>query len=245
MMDRPYGIGCGVMLLVKTPARFHIGGRDWDITQKSMVILSPEVPHYYRALEGVYTDDWLYFTWEEGDRELFFSMGIPLNTPIPLRNPDELSQIFQRMAYENRSLGEYHQEISDLYMKILLYKLSWNAKGANERGGAISKKWTQKLIQVRNEIYNFPERIQDANYYAEFCGMSISGFQHAYKRLFDVNVMTDINNSRFEYAKQLLRATNMPIREIATHCGYQSEFSFMRQFKKQVGKTPTEYRKLI
>ena len=53
MMDRPDGIGCGVMLLVKTPARFNISHINYDIRQKSIVILSPDAPHYYRALEGV------------------------------------------------------------------------------------------------------------------------------------------------------------------------------------------------
>ena len=34
-------------------------------------------------------------------------------------------------------------------------------------------------------------------------------------------------------------------RKISARCGYTNEYSFMRQFKEQVGKTPTEYRSSI
>lgn len=245
MMDRPEGTGCGVMLLVKTPTRFFISGEIYEVMQKSIVIFSPETPYYYRAIEGVYTDDWMYFTWEDDDFEMFEKMAIPLNKPIALKSPDELSQLYKQIAYEHYSNGEFHEEINEHYLKILLYKISWNAKNMDSSGRPMSKKNADGLMHMRNKIFDFPEEIMDAQYYADALGMSMSGFQHAYKRLFGVNLMTDINNSRFGFAKQLLLATDMPLKEIAFRCGYESEYSFMRQFKKMFGQTPTEFRRQI
>ncbi|MBQ3968416.1 MAG: helix-turn-helix transcriptional regulator [Lachnospiraceae bacterium] len=245
MMDRPDGIGCGVMLLVKTPARFNISHINYDIRQKSIVILSPEAPHYYRALEGVYTDDWMYFTWEDGDYDMFKELGIPLDMPIPLKNPDELSFLYKSIAYEHYSNGAFHDEICANYLQILLYKLAWNAGNMKNVGRPLSKKNTDALMHIRNKIFDFPEEIRDVGYYADSLNMSMSGFQHAYKKLFGVSLMTDINNSRFGFAKQLLLATDMHLKEIADKCGYESEYSFMRQFKKMFGKTPTEFRRQI
>ena len=72
-----------------------------------------------------------------------------------------------------------------------------------------------------------------------------SGFQHLYKRLFGVSVMSDVIKGRLDRAKRLLSSTNLTVREIGERCGYSNEFNFMRQFKDYVGKTPTEYRKIL
>jgi AraC family transcriptional regulator of arabinose operon len=48
---------------------------------------------------------------------------------------------------------------------------------------------------------------------------------------------------KIPYAKTSLAATGGTVREIATLCGYENEEHFMRQFKREVGLTPTEYRK--
>lgn len=245
LMDRPEGTGCGVMLLVKTPTRFNISGVTHEVRQKSIVIFSPETPYYYRAIEGVYTDDWMYFTWEDDDYARFAELSIPLNVPIPLKNPEEISQLYKNIAYEHYSRGEYSDEINDNYLKIMLYKISWNAQDVDESKKVLFKKNISGLMHIRTKIYDYPEEIENASYYAEALGMSMSGFQHAYKRMFGVNLMTDINNSRFGFAKQLLLATDLPLKDISARCGYESEYSFMRQFKLMFGQTPTEFRKQI
>jgi two-component system response regulator YesN len=52
-------------------------------------------------------------------------------------------------------------------------------------------------------------------------------------------------NLRIERAKVLLKETEYTIANISNMIGYQNQESFIRQFKKRVGKTPTEYRKKI
>lgn len=57
--------------------------------------------------------------------------------------------------------------------------------------------------------------------------------------------MSDIINARMERAKQLLITTNLSIKEIAERCGYSNEYGFMKRFKMQFGKTPTQYRNIV
>lgn len=47
---------------------------------------------------------------------------------------------------------------------------------------------------------------------------------------------------RMEHAKELLRSTDMRIKEISLAVGYEDDHVFMRRFKKYVGKTPGQYR---
>ncbi|MDO4743593.1 MAG: AraC family transcriptional regulator [bacterium] len=51
-----------------------------------------------------------------------------------------------------------------------------------------------------------------------------------------------VTSKRIEYAKHLLKSTNLQIQTIAQHCGILDLHYFCRVFKKIVGKTPSEYR---
>lgn len=88
-----------------------------------------------------------------------------------------------------------------------------------------------------------PETVSGVDMLADEVGMSRSGFQHLYKKMFGVSIMQDIIRGRIERSKRLLVSTDLTVAEIAERCGYGSAFAFMRQFKEKCGVTPTEYRK--
>lgn len=58
--------------------------------------------------------------------------------------------------------------------------------------------------------------------------------------------LTDyVNRKRIEQAIFLLNTTNLQIQAIAQECGIPDVNYFTKLFKKQIGKTPSEYRKCI
>lgn len=56
------------------------------------------------------------------------------------------------------------------------------------------------------------------------------------------NLKSYITELRMEEARRLLRETNLPLYEIVVQIGYLDVSSFIRKFKKEMGKTPGEYR---
>jgi len=48
---------------------------------------------------------------------------------------------------------------------------------------------------------------------------------------------------RIEFAKNILKTTKTPIKEIAEYLRFSSEYHFSGSFKKKVGISPREYRK--
>ena len=54
-----------------------------------------------------------------------------------------------------------------------------------------------------------------------------------------------VNQKRVEYGVFLLNTTNMQIQMVAHHCGISDLNYFTRIFKKQIGKTPSEYKKTL
>lgn len=245
IMDRPDGNGCWLFLLIKTPAVVWAGGKRYETAANSYIIYSPKTQCRYHALGDVYTDDWIYFDADENDAEFFKRLGLPVDVPVYLGSAEEISHILHIMTYEHYSAEEYRAEVERRYTEIFFMKLSRILKS---QGAVSSDAFAQKntaLVYIRTRIYNTPEYITGIDRLAQEAGMSRSGFQHLYKKIFGVSAITDLIISRTEKAKRLLTSTSLTVSEIAESCGYSNAYSFMRQFKERCGKTPTEYRKGI
>ena len=72
--------------------------------------------------------------------------------------------------------------------------------------------------------------------------MSPSYLSRLIKQELGINFINYLNHLRIEYSKELLRKENVTIKEIATLVGYDSDHTFIRNFKQITGKTPTDFR---
>ncbi|MCR5167607.1 MAG: AraC family transcriptional regulator [Oscillospiraceae bacterium] len=245
VMDRPNGSESWIMLLIKTPGLFTVNGNTENVKPNSFILFSPETPYKYYGTEDVYTDDWVYFDMDENDLRLLDKLGIECDKPLFLGNIEELSGIIHILSYEHFSAERYNTDIEKYYTEILLRKLSrLILSGASVSLHLYTEK-NSRMTQLRTMILLHPEENMSVNEMADAMSMSRSGFQHLYKRMFGVSVIKDITRGRMERAKKLLSSTNLTIAEISNKCGYISEYSFMRKFKEESGKTPTEFRNCI
>lgn len=245
VMDRPNGPGCYLMLIIKTPARFTVDGDEHDVRANSFIVFTPDTPCSYCAAEDVYTDDWIYFGGEEFDEQRFAELGIPLNTPVYLGDTEGLSQIIHILAFEHYSAEKFSREIEEHYMEIFLLRLSRLIQSGASVSSRMLMEKNHRMTQLRTVIFTQPDCVLSIDEMAEQMNMSRSGFQHLYKKMFGASVMSDVISGRTERAKRLLSSTNLTVAEISERCGYSNEYTFMRQFKSRVGKTPTEYRKCL
>ncbi len=60
-----------------------------------------------------------------------------------------------------------------------------------------------------------------------------------------IKLSSYINERRLEYAKRLLKKTNMNISEIAYSCGYTDPGYFTRIFRKKEWQKPSRYREFL
>lgn len=79
---------------------------------------------------------------------------------------------------------------------------------------------------------------------AERFKMSLPYLSQYFKNHMGVNLLDYVTERKMEKAKELLKDTRLPIRDIAVSVGYYNVNSFQRRFKQVVGYTPGEYRKL-
>lgn len=242
VMDRPNGPGSYLFLLIKSSARFIVNGYEHKVAKGSYIILSPNTPCHYTALDDVYCDDWFHFTMEDEDIARLKSMGLVLEEPVYLGNVDDISHIILNMTYEHYSAETYNDQAKVNYTELLLIKLSRLALYRSRTQRSSVNDMRSSLINLRRMIYDEPDRSMNVSEMAKFVGMSRSGLQHNYKKMFGVSVINDVISGRIEQAKRRLSGSSLSIAEISRMCGYKSEYSFMTQFKERTGYTPTEYR---
>ena len=74
-------------------------------------------------------------------------------------------------------------------------------------------------------------------------GMSRAAFAKRFKALVGQPMFEYLTVLRVQRAKELLQDTRLPLYEVASRVGYESDLAFTKTFKKHTGTTPTRFRK--
>ena len=78
---------------------------------------------------------------------------------------------------------------------------------------------------------------------AEAMHLNPDYLSYCFHKEFNTTLTAYINSKRMDQAKYLLKNTSLSIAEIAEQVGIPNVSYFYRQFKKETGKTPQQYRK--
>lgn len=71
---------------------------------------------------------------------------------------------------------------------------------------------------------------------------SRTGLTAAFKKRYGTGVIETLTEIRMNAAKDLLRSTTLPIKDVAANCGYSDQNYFCKVVNKRWGKTPTRIR---
>lgn len=241
-IEHPAGLRDYLFLLVKTDAWFFARGKR-IFTQPNMVILFDKGTYIrYGRNSPDYNDDWIHFQIDEAESPFFFdSFPIPLNQPLYPSDFHRLSGYAQMLTTEFRIPSNQSAQTQDSLMRALLYSLIGEL--SKPADGIFAHKHYLELSRLRTQLYNTPSDPWSAKQMADSLDLSLSYFQHLYKKFFHCACQQDIISARLEQAKFYLSTSNMNIRSLADFCGYGNELHFMRQFKTVVGMTPSEFRR--
>ncbi|GGN96365.1 helix-turn-helix domain-containing protein [Saccharibacillus kuerlensis] len=240
LIDRPDGSGCYVFVLFKSKSQVVTAGKTLEVDADTWMIFRPETPYRYRNLETPFINDWLHFGGDEAQAFLE-ELELPLDEPIPAVHSASLSRLVMELQRSSWLGGPFQERIIDSDLTGFLMKLV-NLRQLRPHSEHMARYFSQ-LSEIRSRIYGTPQQRYTINELAAEVNLSRSHFQHLYKELFGCAVSLDMIRSRLEFAKYLLENGSQPISAVSRMCGYENETHFMRQFKKFMGKTPSQYRK--
>jgi AraC-like DNA-binding protein len=93
-----------------------------------------------------------------------------------------------------------------------------------------------------NQIHQHPEKPWTVVDLAAVAGLSRAAFAKRFAAIIGQPPLAYLTWWRMTTAARLLRESDVPLRTIATRCGYSSEYAFGKAFKREYDMSPGRYR---
>ena len=207
----------------------------------NLFMLFPDEWHSYRPLsETGWEEYWVGFKGKEMDDKVlngFFSVYSPV---FRLGLSDELVRLYSLVfdLSQKRPAG-YQQYMSGIVSHIL---------GIVYSQSMLSRQFVPKIEDMVNKAKIFiSANLQTAVYpeqVAEHLKGNHSYFCRKFKEYTGFSPSRYILEMRIQRSKQLLCSTELNSQQIAYDCGFESSGYFCMVFRKNVGTSPLEYRRM-
>ncbi len=235
-IDRPNGLGEFLFLHFYNSVEIIMHGKKIITEPHAVILYNPETPEYYKSYEPL-LHDWFHFRGDKNDLKLnnlkFDEIYYPNNYKFITETVAELETEFFK--------DETHRDIlSDLKIKELLIKIDRDITNTQEE---LSKpEYIKDFRYLRGEVFSNLDKNWTVSNMAKRLGLSESHFYLLYKKIYGITPTADLINAKINSAKNMLLFQNMRIDDIAIALGYKNTTHFIRQFKANIGISPTAYR---
>lgn len=241
---RPRGrLDYQILYIASGKAHFYFNGVEEIVPAGSMVIYRPKEEQRYYYYGADHTEVyWVHFT-GSNVKNILRKYGITdqmhvIHTGTSLEYKRIFLQIIQELKLEKPDFEElltYH--LRQLF--ILIHRCIEN-KPKNKTTYLMEE--MEQAVRYFHENYNKPISIEE---YAESQHMSVSWFIRNFKEYTQATPAQYILSLRITNAQSLLESTSYNVTEIAEIIGYDNPLYFSRLFKKQIGVSPSEFRKQL
>jgi len=99
-----------------------------------------------------------------------------------------------------------------------------------------------RLRKVVELVHAEMERDLSLDQMADVTGLSVTHFSEMFRQSTGQTPHQFVLHRRVERAKELLRAAEMRVLDVAVACGFKSQQHFARVFRSMCGASPTQYR---
>ena len=210
-------------------------GRSFEIPTGSLLCLPPNTPHDYSMCGGEWRTAWITFGgWAAAS--LFDSEACVLTLPAGF---DFMKRFDELMRYKESA--DWHR-MSSMLIYGLLLELS---ECISEEGAAAYALKNRMSDCMRYIGRNFSGELSLACL-AEVCGVSEEHLCRSFRLYTGMRPFEYINRLRVQKAKEyIVEHREMSCLEIGRRCGFGSASYFSQVFRREVGVTPTEYRRQL
>lgn len=238
----PKGRGHYLYVLFRSKTMLYVDGAYIPVPAGTGIFYDKDqFQSYYGCDETEFNHDYVFFDLDNEIEKNAFSI-IPLGKPMFHVNSEYITNIISLIEQEKYLPSQNAKDILSSLGLAFLYK-------AGEEINALSpgdnRRYNQyaAFYRLRDDIYKNPAFDWSIEYSANKLFLSRFYFQSLYKQFFKTTFQNDLICARISSAKKLLLYSNNKIYEIAEMCGYKNVEHFTRQFKKEVGVTPREFKK--
>lgn len=245
-VDRPDGYSnCQLTLCREGSGVFtdHTGNTH-QIERGDIFFFADNVAHSYSAASKKWIVSYIVFNGDSVDRILEF-FGLDKSFVVRRGDDKELSTVnlyFNRIyEYLFSTIDAKAARCSSLLYVLLVYISEMNKAVKNKENDVLST----RLAPVLNYIYRHMSEDISVAQLAEVMGVTESRLTHLFRQIYNLSPMQAVRKIKINRARSILRIyPNKKIREVAEECGFFSTEYFATVFKRELGMSPTEYRKI-
>ncbi len=218
-------------------------GKQEFFPKPGQLFLMPEgaVQSFSTISANTFLKYWCHFKVRTGNINLFSVINTPCY--IDVKDAAFVEQIFSRLL----SLKENKGLLTKFRMNMELSSLlSYFLENIPESQISVN---TSAYFAPLSKIVEYIETHLSENITIRDLAKEIHLHPNSFTRLFKAHIgVTPIEyllNKRIEKAKHLLSTTDISVQETASVAGFKDQFYFSKQFKKNVGYSPSEYKLLM
>ncbi len=149
---------------------------------------------------------------------------------------DKIISAFNDLIHEHLVSAYMHETAENAFLIYLFTCISRHVSGFFAEKSVNIEEAAELMNENYREEYN-PET------YAALCSLSVSRFSHKFKAVTGVAPLQYFIGIKMRKACELLSFSGLTITEIAENVGYTNPLYFSRLFKKNIGLSPSKYRK--
>lgn len=209
-----------------------------------IIILPPNTPFTYEKLnKGKAEFLWLNFIGTKA-RELIKSVFLQVNTPIDVGIPLYIFEAFETLYAEYETRTPFFDTATAYKLMHIMVLFGRASTRLDPAGNTITKGTINLGLLSKSISYisdNYTENIT-TEALADMEHMSVSHFRRLFKIKTGMTPTQYVTMIRLKFAEELLRKTDMNIKQIAEAVGYDNQLYFSKLFSRRFGKSPKDFR---
>ncbi len=221
--------------LLEGGATMQVGRERFEISAGDVVLMDMTLETNWFEVKQEHSLailEWIHFVYDQP----------PERTPPVHRRIRSLGFWDQLMQRATHNFYAQRHGFSKRWMAALLQELylqDHDSKPASGKSGARAK----KLHQLCREIRMNPGKTWSLEEMAGRLALSVGHFARVFEEVRGTKPGQFIISARIDAACEMLRLSNIAIKEIAQRLGYCDAFAFSKQFRARTGMSPSAYRK--
>lgn len=217
-------------------------GGTFSIKRGMMFVLFPGEWHtYYPNYKTGWNQYWIGFNGADIESWMISEYCSKEKPVFRVGINNEIVSLFRKAIEVANEEQDLYQRVLGGLVNYLIGLMCSIDKNISVKSDDFSSKIEHACVLMQ-ELIDQPVSMQDI---ARKSGMGYSLFRKLFKERMNYAPAQYFQNMKIQKAIELLTTTTIPIKEIAYRLNFETPAYFSAQFKKQTGKSPTEYREEI
>ena len=218
--------------VVSGGGKLEIGNKNYNVKKGQMFFIPPDEKMRYFPEEN---DPWQYVWFSlKGETAKKYGELLDFTVENPLAECNQFPKIYVILKDMLENLesekGGYFSALSYFYniLEICTQKSVTGIKAIKEH---IDLTFSAPEFNIERLCYDV--------------GISHAQLLRQFKKEYGITVVKYVIKKRIELACNLLKTTDLSVKSVAYSCGFSDEVHFMKTFKKEIGVSAGDYKKIL